>query len=180
MPRYFALLRGINVGGHRVKMDRLRELVEVLEFENVETFIASGNVIFSSASRDVQAMEERIARQLHEALGYEVPTLIRSQSELESMATFEPSEPAPTDQSVYVIFLPEAADVELRRSLDNLSTDTDRFEFAGREVYWLIRGKLSESPLFGKDLTKVTGRGPTTMRSMTTIRRLVAKYPTED
>ena len=126
MPRYFALLRGINVGGHRVKMDRLRELVEVLGFQQIETFIASGNVIFSSTSRDVHAMEERIARHLKEALGYGVPTFIRSQSELESIATFEPSEPAPTDQSVYVIFLPEAADVELRRSLDNLRSDTDR------------------------------------------------------
>ncbi len=180
MPRYFAFLRGINVGGHRVKMDRLRELVEVVGFEHVETFIASGNVIFSSASRDVRDMEERIAGQLREALGYEVPTLIRSQSELDSMASFEPSEPFSTDQSVYVIFLPEAADVELRRSLDDLSTDTDRFEFAGREAYWLIRGKLSESPLFGKDLTKMSGGGPTTMRNMTTIRRLVAKYPMPD
>ena len=178
MPRYFSLLRGINVGGHRVKMDRLRELVEELGFQQVETFIASGNVIFSSMSRDVHAMEERIARHLKEALGYGVPTFIRSQSELESIATFEPSEPAPTDQSVYVIFLPEAADVELRRSLDNLRSDTDRFEFAGREAYWLIRGKLSESPLFGVDLTTVTGRAPTTMRNMTTIRRLVAKYRT--
>ncbi len=178
MPRYFALLRGINVGGHRVKMDRLRELVEALGFEQVETFIASGNMIFSSTSRDVHAMEERIARHLEKALGYGVPTLVRSQSELESIATFEPSEPAPTDQSVYVIFLPESADVELRRSLENLNSDTDRFEFAGREAYWLIRGKLSESPLFGVDLTKVTGRAPTTMRNMTTIRRLVAKYPT--
>ena len=180
MPRYFALLRGINVGGHRVKMDRLRELVEVLGFEHVETFIASGNVIFSSASRDVHAMEERIARHLQEALGYEVPTLIRSQSEIESIASFEPSEPAPTDQSVYAIFLPETADVELRQSLDDLSTETDRFEFAGREVYWLIRGKLSESPLFGMGLAKMTGGASTTMRNMTTIRRLVAKYPTED
>ena len=116
----------------------------------------------------------RVSRTLAER----VPTFIRSQSELESIATFEPSEPAPTDQSVYVIFLPEAADVELRRSLDNLRSDTDRFEFAGREAYWLIRGKLSESPLFGVDLTKVTGRAPTTIRNMTTIRRLVAKYRT--
>lgn len=53
MPRYFAFLRGINVGGHRIKMDRLREHVEALGFEHVETFIASGNVIFSSASREL-------------------------------------------------------------------------------------------------------------------------------
>ena len=180
MPRYFALLRGINVGGHRVKMDRLRELVEALGFEHVETFIASGNVIFSSASGDVKAMEERIGRQLQEALGYEVPTLIRSQSELDSIATFEAGEPAPTDPSVYVIFLPEAADVELRQSLENLSTDTDRFEFAGREVYWLLRGKLSESPLFAMGLAKMTGGASATMRNMTTLRRLLAKYPTQD
>ena len=161
-------------------MDRLRELVEVLGFEHVETFIASGNVIFSSVSRDVPAMEERIARRLREALGYEVPTFIRTQAELESIATFKPTEPAPSDQSVYVIFLTEAAGVDLRRNLDSLSTDTDRFEFAGREAYWLIRGKLSESPLFGVDLMKMTGGAPTTMRNMTTIGRLVAKYPTED
>ena len=180
MPRYFALLRGINVGGHRVKMDRLRELIESLGFEQVETFIASGNVIFSSASLDVHSMEERIARHLQEALGYEVPTLIRSQSELESIATFEPSGPDQTDQSVYVAFLTEAADAELRRSLDSLSTDTDRFEFAGREVYWLIRGKLSESPLFGMDLAKMMGGASTTTRNLTTVRKLVAKYPASD
>jgi uncharacterized protein (DUF1697 family) len=177
MPRYFAFLRGINVGGHRIKMDRLREHVEALGFEHVETFIASGNVIFSSASRDVHAMEERIARHLWEALGYEVPTFIRSQPELESIMTFERTDPAPTDESVYVIFLPEEADIDLRRSLDNLSTERDRFEFAGREAYWLIRGKLSESPLFGMGLAKMTGGASTTMRNMTTVRRLVAKYP---
>ncbi len=180
MPRHFAFLRGINVGGHRVKMDRLRELVEALGFAQVETFIASGNVIFSSPSSDVHALEERIADHLHEALGYEVPTLIRSQSELESVATFEPSEPAPPDQSVYVIFLREAADAELRQRLDDLGSDTDRFEFAGREAYWLIRGKLSESPLFGMGLAKMTDGASTTMRNITTVRRLVAKYPTQD
>ncbi len=180
MPRYFALLRGINVGGHRVKMDRLRELVESLGFEHVETFIASGNVIFSSASKDVHAMEERIARKLQDALGYEVPTLIRSQSELDAIATFEVTEPAPAHQSVYVIFLPEAADAELRRSLESLGTDTDRFEFAGREVYWLIHGKLSESPLFGMGLAKMMGGASTTMRNMTTVRKLVAKYSAPD
>ncbi len=179
MPRYFAFLRGINVGGHRVKMDRLRELVESLGFKHVETFIASGNVIFSSASLDVHAMEERIARQLQEALGYEVPIFIRSRSELESIATFEPSA-AWTDPSVYVIFLPEAADAELRRSLDDFSTDTDKFEFHGREVYWLVPGKLSESPLFGMGLAKMMGGATTTMRNMTTVRKLVAKYPTLD
>ena len=180
MSRYFAFLRGINVGGHRIKMDRLRELVEALGFEEVETFIASGNVIFSSPSHDVDAMEGQIADHLHAALGYGVVTRIRSQSELEGIAVFESKGPAPADQSVYVILLPEPADVDLRQDLDALSTDTDRFEFSGREAYWLIRGKLSESPLFSMGLAKMTGGASTTMRNMTTLRRLLAKYPAPD
>ncbi len=180
MPRYFAFLRGINVGGHRIKMDRLRELVEALRFAQVETFIASGNVIFSSPSHDVDAMEGRIADHLHADLGYEVVTRIRSQAELEGIAAFEPKDPAPADQSVYVILLPEAPDVELRQNLDALSSDMDHFEFSGREAYWLIRGKLSESPLFGMGLAKMTGGASTTMRNMTTLRRLLAKYPASD
>ena len=176
MPRYFAFLRGINVGGHRVKMDQLRELIEALGFAQVETFIASGNVIFSSASGDVEAMEERIEGHLHGALGYEVTTHIRSESELDSIAAFQPSDPPTADPSVYVIFMREAADADARRGFADLSTEADKFEFAGREVYWLIRGKLSESPLFGKDLTRVTGGAPMTMCNMSTISRLVAKY----
>ena len=177
MPRYFAFLRGINVGGHRIKMGRLRELVEALGFAQVETFIASGNVIFSSASHDADAMEGRIGDHLHAALGYEVATRIRSQSELDAMAAFEPTDPAPSDQSVYVMLLAEEGDGELRQRLDGLSTDTDRFEFSGREAYWLIRGKVSESPLFNMGLAKMTGGVSTTTRNLTTVRRLLAKYP---
>ena len=44
MPKHFAFLRAINVGGHTVKMDHLRDIFESLGFSNVETFIASGNV----------------------------------------------------------------------------------------------------------------------------------------
>ena len=79
-----------------------------------------------------------------------------------------------------MIFLPEVADLELRQNLEGLNTDTDSFEFDGCEAYWLIRGKLSESPLFGMGLAKMTGGVSTTMRNITTVRRLVAKYPTQD
>jgi uncharacterized protein (DUF1697 family) len=46
MPKYVAFLRAINVGGHTVKMDHLRRLFEALGFTNVETFIASSDVVF--------------------------------------------------------------------------------------------------------------------------------------
>ena len=74
MPKYFAFLRAINVGGHTVKMDYLRALFEALGFANVETFIASGNVIFETKSKDTNALQREIEKHLHQALGYEVAT----------------------------------------------------------------------------------------------------------
>jgi len=86
MPRYVALLRGINVGGHVVKMDRLRTVFAAIGCSDVETFIASGNVIFSSPSGDAAALERRAEAALEEALGYEVTTFIRTPEQLQSIA----------------------------------------------------------------------------------------------
>ena len=82
MQRYIAFLRAINVGGHTVKMDALRVLFESLGFINVETFIASGNVLFETPDGDPQEMETKIEACLRSALGYEVATFIRTRAEL--------------------------------------------------------------------------------------------------
>jgi uncharacterized protein (DUF1697 family) len=178
LKRYVALLRGINVGGHRVKMDRLRGLFEELGFDDVETFIASGNVIFSTDLRKVAAVQEQIESHLEQELGYEVATFIRSPAELEAIAAFEPAglsqggEPA---SSLYVIFLASPIHDDLRANFADLSSEMDEFTFSEREIYWLIHGKLTDSPLFAAALGKATGSTPTTTRNMNTIRRLVAK-----
>ena len=72
MTQYFAFLRAINVGGRVVKMDRLRQIFESLGFSGVETFIASGNVVFETSSNNVKTLERKIENALREALGYEV------------------------------------------------------------------------------------------------------------
>jgi len=175
--RYVALLRGINVGGHRVKMDRLRELFVDLGFEDVETFIASGNVLFSCESADAGNLERRIEDHLAKQLGYDVATLLRTPDELSAVAAFQPTSDheANEDASLYVMFLAEPADPELQAKLGQLTTTMDEFVFLGREIYWLIQGKLSDSPLFGGGITKAMRGVPNTARNMTTLRRLVAK-----
>lgn len=75
MTRYFAFLRAINVGGHVVKMDRLRELFESLGFSNIETFIASGNVIFESTSKNVKTLKRRLRTSCAKRLGMKSPRL---------------------------------------------------------------------------------------------------------
>lgn len=87
---YIAFLRAINVGGHTVKMDRLRELFTEIGFANVRTFIQSGNVFFESPESDPQKLVQKIEAHLSKALGYEVPTIIRTVKQLEQAIALDP------------------------------------------------------------------------------------------
>src|SRR3569833_2427459 len=75
--RYIALLRAVNVGGRQVKMARPRALFEEMRYRNVETFIASGKVIFEATGK-AASIESKIEKHLLETLGFEVPTLVRA------------------------------------------------------------------------------------------------------
>lgn len=88
--KYIALLRGINIGGHRIKMERLRELFAELDVANVRSFIQTGNVFFESFESDRNALTARIERHLFENLAYEVPTFLRTIEEMESTIESEP------------------------------------------------------------------------------------------
>ena len=85
MPRYIALLRGINVGGHRVKMTQLCYIFTAIGFNDVKTYINSGNVFFDTDNIDKQHLTNLIEQRLQSALGYEVPTFLRTTAELKSI-----------------------------------------------------------------------------------------------
>ena len=92
---YVALLRGINVGGHRITMERLRELFVELGFASVETFIASGNVFFQTPETDMLRLETHASRRtLSQALGYEVATFLRTPAELATVSAACPFTPS--------------------------------------------------------------------------------------
>ncbi|MBT8401298.1 MAG: DUF1697 domain-containing protein [Rhodothermia bacterium] len=182
MPQYVALLRGINVGGHRVRMERLRELFEEAGLKDVSTHIASGNVIFTSRSTSINSLTSKIERHLARSLGYDVPTFLRTPPELEAVTTFPlpvaPGSPSSTF-SQYVIFLRSPASKELQDTFAGLHSEMDTFLFSEREIYWLIRGKLSQSPLFRSGFEKAIRGIPNTTRNMNMLRRLVARLMDE-
>ena len=179
MPRYIAFLRAINVGGHNVKMTQLRTLFEQLEFSNVETFIASGNVIFDSPATKVPQLEQQIERHLQAALGYAVATFIRSAAELAAVAAYQPFTPAELAVevgSLYVAFLQAAPDGAAAQKLLTFRTEVDDFHIHEREFYWLCRIRISDLTFSGALFEKTIGM-PATMRNITTVRKLAAKYP---
>jgi len=177
MPKYVAFLRAINVGGHVVKMDQLRNLFEAIGLTNVETFIASGNVVFDSKSKNVQALERKIEKHLEAELGYPVVTFVRSVAEVHEIAGYMPFTNVNLDsESIYIGFLNTDLTRQTIEKLESCSTDVDVFHLRGRELFWLCRTRMSDSKFFGPLLEKTLGTR-TTLRNSNTVKRIAAKYP---
>jgi uncharacterized protein (DUF1697 family) len=178
MTEYIALLRGINVGGHRVPMERLRALFGALGYRDVWTFIASGNVGFTAPTGAPEEVARTIEAHLRDALGYDVPAFLRTPTELRSLLEDLPPCPEawdPDAASHYVLFLDGPPPDALRAALSELQSEVDRFTVEGREVHWWTRGRLSDSPLFGAGLERVTRGIRVTSRNVTSLRRLMAR-----
>lgn len=159
-------------------MYNLRHLFEAMGFANVETFIASGNVIFDSTSKSTLTLQKKIEDQLQAALGYEVATFVRSMAELAEIAQYKPfadAELNATGNTVYIAFVADRPGDTAEQQLRSFTTRFDEFHVHGREIYWLCRRKMSESEFSSALLEKILGR-PATLRNSTTIKRLASKY----
>jgi uncharacterized protein (DUF1697 family) len=176
--RYVAFLRAINVGGRVVRMDALKRAFEAAGFSNVETFIASGNVLFDASSRDRAGLEARIEEALAAAFGYRVATFVRTLPELREIAgrqAFPQQGSAGT--ALYIGFVKDRPSRAAERSLLARAGEVNEFRVHGREVFWLSRGRyggIGMRGFSGADLEKVLG-GEATLRNATTVRRLAAK-----
>jgi uncharacterized protein (DUF1697 family) len=174
MPRYVAFLRAINVGGHTVAMTALRKHFEECGCCDVETVIASGNVLFGSSSRSAAVLEKRIAAHLEGRLGYAVATFLRTPEELASISAHRPFARSDSERpgvSLFVAFHGRAADAASRKRVLGLASDLDDLRIRGREIYWLCRGRTNDSKIYGGGLEKALGQ-PTTMRNVTTVRKI--------
>ena len=174
--RYVAFLRAVNVGGRVVKMAALKRIFEGMRLGEVETFIASGNVIFSSAG-DAGKLETLIEQGLQKALGYPVVTFLRTTKDIAAVAARDPfGTSVPPGGRIYVGFLRDSPPPSLRRKVIELGTPTDTFAIDGRELYWMCATPSRESIISGATLEKVLGQ-PATLRNVNTVRRLAVKYP---
>jgi len=110
MPRYVALLGSINVGGNRLKMAELREALEREEFEDVETVVASGNVLFSHDQRPSEGLAEKIAHIVRDRFGIDSFAAVRSRDELAAAIADNPFGKDGEARLVHTIFLDRPLD----------------------------------------------------------------------
>ncbi len=177
MPQVIAFLRAINVGGHVVTMERLRELFEEAGCEQVETFIASGNVIFQTKARNLATLEAKLEKHLEQALGYEVKTFVRTVPEVVALAgyaAFTPEE-AEKAHTISVGFLAQPLADEAIKAVGALQSAEDAFHHQGREIHWLTRISQADSKLSNTKFEKAM-KANVTFRNLNTVQRLAKKY----
>jgi uncharacterized protein (DUF1697 family) len=175
MARYAAFLRAINVGGRVVKMETLRAQLAGAGLVDVETFIASGNVLFHSPAKSAALLETRIEAVLREALGYHVATFVRTMSELAAIGERRPFNGSDVaGVSLHIGLLKAAPGPANRRALMALRSDVNEFVVDGRELYWQLHGRFSDAGVTGAQIEKTLGV-EATLRNATTIRKLAAR-----
>ncbi|HET7418406.1 MAG TPA: DUF1697 domain-containing protein [Solirubrobacterales bacterium] len=178
MERYVAFLRGMNLGKRRIKNEGLRRHFEEMGFEEVATFRASGNVIFSSSKREAEGkLAQRVEAELDERLGYDVPVFLRSMSEVAAIAEQQPFNPKAVAKSkgkLQVSLLQKKPTAAAKKKVLALASDEDLLALEGRELYWLPSGGLLESGLDLKAIEALVGAD--TRRTMGTIEQIASKY----
>ncbi|WP_417876299.1 DUF1697 domain-containing protein [Winogradskyella sediminis] len=121
MQTYIALLRGINVGGHKkMLMAELRELLSKSGFENVKTYIQSGNVTFQSLKTDTLVLEESIKSLILGEFGFEVPVLVRTNQQLKTIFNNCPFADEKKTESYFVLL----SDNPPKKNIDEVSEKT--------------------------------------------------------
>jgi uncharacterized protein (DUF1697 family) len=184
VPTYVALLRGINLGGHKkVAMADLRELVTSLGHADVATYIQSGNVVFSTEQSDTAALAAALEEAIAETLGVQARVVVLSREELAQVVRDNPYSGEPNLRAVHAIFLsgqpgPELADqVAAAQQQVAQRGSHDTAEVIGRTIFLHTPDGYGRSDL-AASLVKIgqrkTDQVAGTARNWATVTKLAA------
>jgi uncharacterized protein (DUF1697 family) len=171
---YVSMLRGINVGGNkRIKMDALRESFEALGFEQVKTFIQSGNVVYKSAKASTTALSNKIEKRLLEDFGFAVLVVTRSAEEIAGTIKNNSFVAAKgiNQEKLHVMFLSAAPATEALSKLDALIAEPEQCRCPGKEIYLYLPNGAGESKLLKAPLDRILSV-VTTTRNWRTVNSL--------
>lgn len=138
MRTYIALLRGINVSGHKIiKMETLRKVLEELNFKNVSTYIQSGNILFQSGETSIPKLEKQITDLIFKHFSFDVPVTVVTPQDLKKIVNDNPyaAQQLEDPAQPYVSFLSEIPSVEKLELLKAIDFKGDNFVNIGKTLY---------------------------------------------
>jgi uncharacterized protein (DUF1697 family) len=171
---YIALLRGINVGAHkRIMMEALQQTMRELGFENVKTYIQSGNIVFDAPTTDAARLANKIEKKLLSDFGFPVPVIVRTPAELQQIiqSNLFLKEPGIDSSKLHVAFLWRPPEKTVLKSLDTIAAGCDRFSGGSKEIYLHCPNGYSETNFSNSALEKALSVQATT-RNWKTVTKL--------
>jgi len=174
MPIYISMLRGINVGGNKlIKMDQLRKSIEALGFEQVKTYIQSGNVVFKTGKLSPAALSKRIEERILSDFGHSASVISRTVDEMSKTIANNPllKQPGIDLEKLHVAFLSAAPEAPALKKLSELTLAPDQSRCLGKEVYLYFPNGFSNSSLWKHPLDRVLSVTATT-RNWKTVNTL--------
>ena len=172
---YAAFMRGLNLGARNVKMDDLKKLFVKAGFTTVESFIASGNIVFASASKDRAALEKKIEAAIEKKYGWVSETFIRDFAELTKTGKAMPFKGIVDAPTYLVGFLKGPIDAAAKKRFMALASPEDDFAVTGTEVWWHSTISQADSKFNANTFDKALGVR-STWRNLRTIRRMVERW----
>ncbi|WP_055434847.1 DUF1697 domain-containing protein [Lacinutrix algicola] len=136
MKTYIALIRGINVGGHKkVPMAVLRDVLDSIGFKDVKTYIQSGNVVFQSSENNNRNLEGAISKGIESHFGFNVPVLVKTKEELQLIfdsCVFSEEKKVKS----YFILLDQVPDANLVKEVQAIIIENETFSIVNNCIYF--------------------------------------------
>lgn len=174
MERKIAILRGINVGGKRkILMADLKELMGSLGYQNIQTYIQSGNLIFELDKKiESNEIAENIENAIEKNFNLEVPVIVLSAEEIENAVANNPFYKADADiNKLHLTFLNEVPDKEKLAFVESFDHSPDQFKIIGKNAFIYCEDSYHKSKLTN-DLFEKKLKVKATTRNWKTVLKL--------
>lgn len=146
MARFIAVLRGINVGGHKkIQMSDLKHLLMNRAYANVQTYIQSGNIVFDYQQKTTAEIEADLYQIILDSYGFKVPVIVRTLTELKKILSKNPYENTADIENLYLCFLQTKPEIKSIEMIKNYRFLPDDFTIDDRTLYIYCAGKFSDT-----------------------------------
>lgn len=176
--KHLALLRGINVSGHNmIKMDALKSMLENCGFQNIETYIQSGNVFLESENENANSVGFTIKQEIVKQFGYDVPVIVLSKADLEKCLTNNPffKEKNVDTKKLYVAFISKELNASALNDLKTSQFKPDEAFIDGNRIYMKLETGAGNTKLTQKYIEKKLNVTATS-RNWNTVNKLIEMF----
>jgi uncharacterized protein (DUF1697 family) len=174
VTRFVAFLRAVNVGKRRVAMATARQVLTELGYDEVSSYVNSGNLLFSAPGAGPEH-EPAVRTALEEVYGFEITTFVRSATQVRALVTQQPFGAIAAGHTHFALLTLTPLTEAEKNAVERLSNDHDTVLALGRDVHWLIRSKSTETTLGPGEWKRALPDNPTTARNLTMLTKLVER-----